>query len=390
MVSMPISHRLDDSIIKGVLELIDSSKLGIFFGTWNLTVHNDAVEAIIGKTKSLKYGASVFLPPPTDLILYEPRLRNEALRLYGITKRGSDKYVSDGKIVPRGDYSYADLFLIYSEHPLPLIDYLYKNVWKIYDFNSWNYFAPKPVKHMYYLRKLFENKILLLLEPNTHAKFLLTENGLYEGSGNFTYSGMKLNVEVYAFYLFNKKSLSDVVSFNIDKDSVVKSYQEIFYDRIDYLQKDVEFIKNCNKLAKKLKSLFETQVGADSDKLISEIDNLLLELGRLRRTVWSKKGAMANILRDMPFSFSNQTLNNVKFQITLRKDKRDYSKIKESLQRARKIIESCPKIDEEIAGYLHKKDLGIEDLSFEVESSYFERLEEIIENQTKFMGSFSE
>lgn len=391
---MPFSPRLDTSIFDGVNSLIDTANEGIFFGTWNLTIRNATIEAIFKKNEKLTYGSCVLLPPPTDSLIFSNI--KEIIKLYGLTYKIIDNkkgYYSDGTIIEKGWMPAHELFVILAREPRPILKYLFETTWKNFkDFTQWKYYAPQPVKHMYYIFKLLENGILTILEPNTHAKFLITEKGVYEGSGNFTDWGMSLNAEVYSFYLFgNIPTFPRTLScFNVDKKTIIGNYEKVFNDYFNNFLKQLEFQKLTQDCIEILNEDYDDfSDNNDIEELLARIDTSLKIIEEIRIIIWSKKGYIQNQLTDVPFAisqkhliYSKQSLDEIKNNVDPKERKSLWNNVKNNFKVAYQNIKNVPNMI-----YSIKEISEIGNLQLPFENNYFENIEDNIKMKKEFLKS---
>jgi hypothetical protein len=123
--------------------------------------------------------AACLLPPPTDFILWDFSIRNRILQAYGLSSLNQIEFARIMAVNPQPAYSVLD------------------SIWTQRRPNS---FQRSLLAHIEKIAELYQNQIITFLEPNMHAKFVASESDIYEGSGNLTYFGLRVNVEVYNFY----------------------------------------------------------------------------------------------------------------------------------------------------------------------------------------------
>jgi hypothetical protein len=177
---MPISPRLSGRVYRRVKDLIDVANEFLFFGTYSLSIEQGILNTIIQrKQANPSLLVACLLPPPTDFVLWDFTIRGQLLRAYGLT--GSDQ---------------VELARLIAENPQPAYTIL-EGLWQ----RSRSLTAQRGViSHIRKIADLYSNNIVTFLEPNMHAKFVASESNIYEGSGNLTQYGLKINVEVYNFY----------------------------------------------------------------------------------------------------------------------------------------------------------------------------------------------
>jgi hypothetical protein len=177
---MPISPRLSGRLYNGVKDLIDDANEFLFFGTFSLSMEQGILNRIIQrKQANPSLLVACLLPPPTDFILWDFAIRARLLRAYGLTR-----------------VDQVELARSIAENPQPAYAIL-ENLWQ----QSRALPAQRGVvSHIRRIADLYSNSVITFLEPNMHAKFVASESNIYEGSGNLTQYGLKVNVEVYNFY----------------------------------------------------------------------------------------------------------------------------------------------------------------------------------------------
>jgi len=122
------------------------------------------------------------LPPPTDFIVWDFRFRRQLLSTYNLPSGAGEQLSEEIANDPIPAYTLLD------------------NFWTQYRQRSGRAPSNQVLTSIRNIARLFREGIISILEPNTHAKFVATDNGIYEGSGNLTRFGLEVNVEVYNFY----------------------------------------------------------------------------------------------------------------------------------------------------------------------------------------------
>jgi hypothetical protein len=177
---MPICQRLSGAIYPRLKRLVDTANEFIFFGTYSLSVDRSILSKIIKKKQeNQNLLAACLLPPPTDFILWDFSIRNRILQAYGLTSLNQIEFARIMAVNPQPAYSVLDSILT-QRGP--------------------NSFQRSLLAHLEKIAELYQNQVITFLEPNMHAKFVASESDVYEGSGNLTYFGLRVNVEVYNFY----------------------------------------------------------------------------------------------------------------------------------------------------------------------------------------------
>jgi hypothetical protein len=177
---MPVSQRLSGNIYSKLKNLVTTAKEFIFFGTYSMSVDRSIVKRIIQQKQSNpRILVACLLPPPTDFILWNFALRRDLLNAYGL--------MSSNPI---------ELARIMAENPQPA----YTALDRLWNQSRAGTAQRTIISRIRNIAELYSNNIVSLLEPNMHAKFVATESNIYEGSGNLTYFGLNVNVEVYNFY----------------------------------------------------------------------------------------------------------------------------------------------------------------------------------------------
>jgi molybdopterin-binding protein len=177
---MPICPRLSNRIYPKLSDIVKASNEFAFFGTYSINVKSGIVKAIIQqKNDKPNLYVAALLPPPTDFILYDFSVRKQILQAYGLTSLNQIEFAQ-----------------VMATNPVPAYSVL-ENVWRTRRPNG---SQSALLAHLEKIAQLYSDQVIVLLEPNMHAKFVVTESEAYEGSGNLTYSGLRVNVEVYNFY----------------------------------------------------------------------------------------------------------------------------------------------------------------------------------------------
>jgi hypothetical protein len=77
-------------------------------------------------------------------------------------------------------------------------------------------------QHKRFIEYLSRSGVPVLLIPNTHAKFVVSDSGFYEGSGNLTLYGTSVNVENYMSHRFLSAT---------ESKAIVREYLNFFISR---------------------------------------------------------------------------------------------------------------------------------------------------------------
>jgi hypothetical protein len=177
---MPISQRLSGNIYSKLTDLVTNSTSFIFFGTYSMSVDRSILSRIVyQKQNNPNLLVACLLPPPTDFILWDFSVRRQLLNAYGLSSSNP-----------------VDLARIMAENPQPA----YAALDALWNQSRGGASQRNVTSHIRRIAELYSNNIITLLEPNMHAKFVASESNIYEGSGNLTHFGLRVNVEVYNFY----------------------------------------------------------------------------------------------------------------------------------------------------------------------------------------------
>jgi len=177
---MPISPRLSGGLYRRILNLVRSANDFLFFGTYSIGRDYSIIDQItMQKQNNAALLLACLIPPPTDFILWDFSVRGHLLRAYGLT--GANQ---------------VDLARAVAQNPQPAYSIL-ENLWN----QSRAHGSQRAViSHIRKIGELCSRNAIVFLEPNMHAKFIVSESNIYEGSGNLTRYGLTVNVEVFNFY----------------------------------------------------------------------------------------------------------------------------------------------------------------------------------------------
>jgi len=273
---MPISPRLDRRLYFKILNLVNNADRFIFFGTYSVSVDYGVVKRILERKQSRRsLMVACLLPPPTDYVLWDRYLRREFIRAYGLSYTAG-----------------PELSEAVANDPQPAFRIL-ERVWGRSSTSSRGYMSRlryySVIRHIETIGSLYRAGVSTFLEPNTHAKFVVSESDIYEGSGNLTRYGLEVNVEVYNFYpAWRSRRVYEYAW---------RSYQEFL---IDYLSRliDWKIGENYLRYAQQLGSVVASIVSSlgirfnpeiTRDK-ISHISKVRVEISTLRSNVWLLSG----------------------------------------------------------------------------------------------------
>jgi len=265
---MPISPRLSGRIYPRITDLVDNCRDFIFFGSYNVALTSGIMRRIINKKRNNNAMlVACLLPPPSDFIIWDFSLRPRLHQAYNIPNtRG-----------PRINEEIAN-------NPVPayaLLDSLWTE-------NRANRALNEITGKIGQVSRLYQEGIIVMFEPNTHAKFIASDYSIYEGSGNLSTYGLTVNVEIFNFY---PRRVTGVYNF------AWSSYEEFL---INYLSNYVEwkigvnFLRNAQRLGDTI-SDFVNALGLRfnpriySEK-IYEIQDVLTNVIDNRPEVWMMPG----------------------------------------------------------------------------------------------------
>lgn len=271
---MPICPRLAGTIYPRLTSLVASANEFIFFGTYSLSVDRSILNRIINK-KQRKPDLLVacLLPPPTDFILWDFSIRSQIYQAYQ-------------QLYQQSVLSPEELARLMAIDPQPAYSFL-DNLWVQRNPNS---FQRSLLDHIQKIAELYQNQVIVFLEPNMHAKFVASESNVYEGSGNLTRFGLKVNVEVYNFYprtAAGGKVYEYAVSSYID---FLSNYLTNFVD----WKSGRFFLRNAQQLGTRILSIAQNFGVTFNPKVTREKIELLTEareqLSASRSDLWQLPG----------------------------------------------------------------------------------------------------
>jgi hypothetical protein len=277
---MPICPRLSDRIYPKLLNLVKASNEFVFFGTYSINVSSGIVKSIIQqKNNNQNLFVAGLLPPPTDFIVYDFRVKKDILQAYGLTSLNQIEFAHKMATDPYPAYSVLD------------------SIWKTRSPSGSQYAL---LDHIKKIAQLYSNHIIVFLEPNMHAKFVFSESNLYEGSGNLTHSGLRVNVEVYNFYprtyeglyRFASSSYLEFIKSYLDEFTTWQ-YGSNYYERANQLGTKIE------EIAEKFRVRFNPKVTPEKIRLINDAYE---QLSEVRSKLWRLPGHI--LLSKLDFSLN--------------------------------------------------------------------------------------
>jgi len=265
---MPISPRLSGRIYPRITDLIDNCRDFIFFGSYNIALTSGVMTRIIQKKRNNgTMLVACLLPPPTDFILWDFSLRSRLHQAYNIPNtRG-----------PRINEEIAN-------NPIPayaLLDSLWLGNQNIRSRNQ----ITQKIRQV---SRLYQEGIIVMFEPNTHAKFIASDYSIYEGSGNLSHYGLAINVEIFNFYPRRVPGVYDYAW---------SSYEDFL---INYLSNYLEwkiganFLRNAQQLGTSISQFINTLGLRFNPRIYSEkiyeIQDVLSNVIDKRPEVWMMSG----------------------------------------------------------------------------------------------------
>lgn len=262
---MPICPRLSNRIYPRLSNLVKATNEFAFFGTYSINVKTGIVKAIIQqKNDRPNLYVAALLPPPTDFILYDFSVRRQIIQAYGLTSLNQTEFAQLMATNPAPAYSVLD------------------NVWRTRNPNG---SQSALLAHLEKIAELYSNQIIVLLEPNMHAKFVVTETEAYEGSGNLTYSGLRVNVEVFNFY--SQGAYWWAASSYIDFLNEYLSRMTNWQYGSNYVERANSLGTRVTEVAEKFQVKFNPKVYTEKIEQISDAYDQLLVC---RSNLWSLPG----------------------------------------------------------------------------------------------------
>lgn len=288
---MPICQRLSGAIYPRLKLLVDSASEFIFFGTYSLSVDRSILSKIIRKKQeNQNLLAACLLPPPTDFILWDFSIRNRILQAYGLTSLNQIEFARIMAVNPQPAYSVLD------------------SLWTQRRPNS---FQRGLLAHVEKIAELYQNQVIIFLEPNMHAKFVASESDIYEGSGNLTYFGLRVNVEVYNFYPRNAAH-GRVYQYAIS--SYVNFLRNYLADFVNW-KSGQHYLSNARQLGSQIEQIadqfdvrFNPKVTQEKIDAVTEAREQLLVL---RSKLWQLPGHKLLLKLDFSLSRASFIAQNV-------------------------------------------------------------------------------
>jgi len=318
---MPISPRLDRRLYRRISDLVNSASRFIFMGTYSINVDYGIVDKVIRK-KQVNQDLMVccLLPPPTDFVLWDPILRRQFMQAYGL-QYGSPAF---------------ELSEAISVNPQPAFNIL-ERIWTQGHSRGQRRLRYRSVlDHIHAIASLYSAGIVTLLEPNTHAKFVVCESNIYEGSGNLTRYGLEVNVEVYNFY---PDKYPGIYSY------AFRSYRDFL---LDYLARLIQwklgenYLRNAQQLGNTVSNLISSlgirfNPKISREKIVHILENRI-KLSSLRSSIWMLPGHIGISRADFMLSQSYNVLGGVLGELLAYQEKEVE---KEIIERLHKEIEIC-------------------------------------------------
>jgi hypothetical protein len=309
---LPISPRLDSGLYFRIRNLVRNSNEFIFFGTFSINVRSGIIKEIAQKKTDIpELPIACLLPPPTDFIIWNFSLRSQLHTVYNIPYSRGPEIQQEIANDPKPAFR--------------VLDSLWSQGRNLSTRNS-------VLSNIRNIATLYQNGIITFLEPNTHAKFIVSENNVYEGSGNLTMYGLEVNVEVYNFYSNKNPRVYDYAW---------RSYRDFL---IDYLSKFVNWKDGANYLgnAKQLSnqiSQFVNSLGMRFNPTITQekieiINEILRKFSFTRSDIWMFSGHIRILKDDFLLRLVNANLFTIRNQMFQWRDK---------------------KLEEEILAHLHER-----------------------------------
>lgn len=336
--------------------MVNDARDFIFFGTYSINPDLGIVRRIIEmKMRRPNLYVICLLPPPTDYVLWDYALRREFERTYNVTG--------------------SRLFEAIAQNPIPAFTIL-DRIWNQAHGGRSRLPYQKVLNHIRTIGEFYSAQIITLLEPNMHAKFIVTESNIYEGSGNLTYYGLRVNVEVYNFY-------SSRGAYNYASSS--------YYNFLnDYISRFVEWKSGSNYLryADQLSNTVSTIVSSlgirfnptVSNEKIRKLTEAREKLSITRSDLWMLPGHLGLSKVDLLLSAGESIISEVISQLYQYRSRelkdKNVEEIHGSLELASKLVLRIKKMLSE----------------FKREDAYYEKeyLPEITELAVKFKSYLQE
>jgi len=318
---MPISPRLDRSLYRRISNLVNNANDFIFMGTYSINIDYGIVDKIIHKKRDEQnLLVCCLLPPPTDFVLWDPILRRQFIQAYSL-QYGSPTF---------------ELSEAISVNPQPAFTIL-ERIWSQAQSRGQRRLRYRSVlDHIQAIASLYNAGIVTLLEPNTHAKFVACESNIYEGSGNLTYYGLEVNVEVYNFY---PSKYPRVYSY------AFRSYRDFLLDylaRLTQWKHGENYLRNAQQLGNTVSSIISSLGIRFNPKISREKIMRVLEsrikLSSLRSSVWMLPGHIGISKIDFMLSQSYNVLGGLLGELLVYQGKEVE---REKIERLHKEIETC-------------------------------------------------
>lgn len=317
---MPISPRLSGRLYTKVSRIVNNARKFIFFGTYSINVDYGIIGQIIQRRRSEPQLTVVCLiPPPTDYIIWDFSLRRQFMNAYNLPHTAG-----------------PELSEAIARDPTPAFNIL-NNIWSLAQSRRYRTLPYRIVlDHIRTIGELYRNGIIVLLEPNTHAKFVVSESDIYEGSGNLTRYGLEVNVEVYNF--FSRTRYPRVYEF------AWRSYHHFL---LDYISRFVEwknganYFQNAQQLGKIVVNIGLSLEVRFNPKISSEKINKILDnrnkLTSVRSNLWMLSGHLELLKVDFLLSLALGVMNDAIGQIFVWREKEIERNIVDSLHKSLEI-----------------------------------------------------
>lgn len=286
---MPIKPRGHADIYTRLRQTIKNAQKFIIFGTYSINTDYSIVRSIVDRKRgSPNLFVCAFIPPPTDFIIWDPTIRRSFANAYGFPPNVQE-----------------ELNEAIALNPVPAFQVL-EQIWQQARSRRRYY---QVVRHIIQIFDLWNNNIHVLLEPNTHAKFIMTDREIYEGSANLTRYGIEVNVEVYNFY---PKKYPRIYEY------AFRTYRTFL---IDYINKFVRwkdasnYVNNANLLGQtifdvinNLQLKFNPSVSMEK---INKIRTARIYLNKIRSDMWMLPGIKEIFKNDMVLSIIDKNLSGI-------------------------------------------------------------------------------